>query len=108
MSTELPQNLKVQLGYFQGDAPSETISLWRTILNAAIQVHEATGIGVKTYLINEFPEGFNHISYAEKLKELGIPEAKSVFLIEGTKLRKGWNDFIDIGPEVAIIPKVLA
>jgi hypothetical protein len=104
MSSEYPSNMMVQLGYFQGDAPEEIIALWHSHLKVPIKVHEAANIGVKTYLINEFPEGFNSITYSDHLSTLGLEGIQAVILIENEKLRKGWNNYIAIGPEVAVIP----
>lgn len=104
MPSEYPSNMMVQLGYFQGAAPEEIIALWHSHFRVPIKVHEAANTGVKTYLINEFPEGFNSITYAHHLSTLGLIDVQEVILIENEKLRKGWNNYIAIGPEVAVIP----
>jgi hypothetical protein len=104
MESEYPSNMMIQLGYFQGDVPEEIMALWRSHLHAPILVHEALKTGVRTYLINEFPEGFNSITYAVHLSGLGFQGVREVILSEGEKLRKGWNNYLVIGPEVAVIP----
>jgi hypothetical protein len=108
MSQDYLNDVRIQIGAFPGDAPAATIALWQTIIHVPIQVHLEPSTGGKTYLVNDFPEGMNSFDYAETLVAAGIAGAKSVHLVGGTRLRKGWDGFKEIGPEVAVIAPLIA
>jgi hypothetical protein len=106
MSNDHSKNLRVQLGYFQGEVPAETLAAWRTILNVPIYVHESPLTGIKTYSIFDFPEGYNLVTYAQFLKENGIAGASSILIYDGDKIQKGWEGYLVIGPEVAVLAPI--
>jgi len=106
MSLDYLNNIRVQIGVFNGDAPAATVALWQSIVPAQIQVHSDVSSGMKTYLVNDFPPGMDSFQYAQSLIEAGIPGAKSVHLMDGIKLRKGWDGFKIIGPQTGVIDPI--
>lgn len=102
MPVDAQNNVKIQLGLFEGDAPSQTITLWQSIITTDILVHFDPVSGMKTYLI-ECPLETDGFVFAESLVSQGIEAAEAVHLIEGNRLRKLWDDFEVIGNQVAVI-----
>jgi hypothetical protein len=105
MSLDYLNDVRVELGKFTGDAPASTIAMWQSIVKVPIQVHEESSTGIKTYLVNDFDVEAS--AFARTLVEAGIATAKPVHLMNGVKLRKGWDDFVVIGPQVAVIDPVV-
>lgn len=103
MSHNYLDDIRVQIGAFTGGAPPETIALWQSLIPVQIQVHHNPENDLKTYLVNDFPPEMNSYQYAEALESAGIVGAKSVHLMDGNRLRKGWDGFKIIGLEVAVI-----
>lgn len=103
MEYNYQNDVRIFIGKSQGDASAETIAQWQAIVNMPIQVHVHPASGVKTYLINDFPEGVEAEPFAKALQEAGISDAHLVHLVDGQKLRYGWDNYHEIGPEQAVI-----
>lgn len=108
MSHEYLNDVRVQIGAFPTDVPEATLAQWRAVIKVPIQVHFNPETGIKTYLVNDFPNDQNSFEYAITLVEAGITEARSVHLFQPTRIRMGWNGYLVIGPQESVINPVTA
>lgn len=103
MSADPLNRVKIQLGVFDGDAPPATISFWQSIVSGDIDVHFDAGSGMKTYLLHSIPAGQDSVSYVSSLVSAGITGAEAVHVMEGNRIRLGWDDFEIIGDQITTI-----